>query len=161
MIADSKSRHSNVDLALVYDHLAFSEYQLGNIKKAAQYTRDLLQNGRHSLSLCYLEDTLCCLEDTLCFFFLLLHYAEPNHERALSNLAYFEGLRTNGTDKFTDAETDNDSGEESYTEREVYETTCREGRSMVSCVCQQKCCCFVFASLIMSVNCIDQRYCTF
>ena len=46
IIADSKSSHSDVDLALVYDHLAFSEYQLGNIKKATQYTRDLLQNGK-------------------------------------------------------------------------------------------------------------------
>lgn len=36
---------SGVDLAEVYDHLAFSEYQLGNVKRATQYTRDLLQNG--------------------------------------------------------------------------------------------------------------------
>ena len=35
----------NLDLSEVYDHLAFSEYQLGNIKRAMQYTRDLLQNG--------------------------------------------------------------------------------------------------------------------
>lgn len=37
--------YSDVDLTLVYDHLSFSEYQLGNVKRAAQYTRDLLQNG--------------------------------------------------------------------------------------------------------------------
>lgn len=36
---------SDIDLPLVYDHLAFSEYQLGNMKKATQYNRDLLQNG--------------------------------------------------------------------------------------------------------------------
>ena len=75
--------------------------------------------------------------------------AEPNHERALTNLAYFEGLRTNSTDKFTDAETDNDS-EEGYTEREVYEATCREGKPIVSVCLPTKCCCFVFASLIVS-----------
>lgn len=39
--------YSDVDLSEVYDHLAFSEYELGNIKKATQYTRDLLQNGRY------------------------------------------------------------------------------------------------------------------
>lgn len=37
--------YSDLDFVLVYDHLAFSEYKLGNLKKAAQYTRDLLQNG--------------------------------------------------------------------------------------------------------------------
>lgn len=38
--------YTDLDLVLVYDHLAFSEYQLGNIKRAAQYTQDLLQNGK-------------------------------------------------------------------------------------------------------------------
>lgn len=41
-----------MDLADVYDHLAYSEYQLGNIRRATQYTRDLLQNGS---VLCLLE----------------------------------------------------------------------------------------------------------
>ena len=120
IIADSESSRSDVDLALVHEHLAFSEYQLGNIKKATQYTRDLLQNGKtHFVALFGL--------------FLTMTIAEPNHKRALTNLAYFEGLRTNSTDKFTDAGTGNDSEEESYTyQREVYEATCREGRPMVS-----------------------------
>ena len=34
-----------IDLTLVYDHLAFAEYSLGNLRKALQYTKDLLQNG--------------------------------------------------------------------------------------------------------------------
>ena len=34
-----------VDLTLVYDHLAFAEYSLGNMLRALQYTKDLLQNG--------------------------------------------------------------------------------------------------------------------
>lgn len=38
-----------VDLVSIYDHLAFSEYSLGNVKRAAMYTRELLQNGRASL----------------------------------------------------------------------------------------------------------------
>jgi len=41
-------RGSDLDLALVYDHLSYAEYKLGNLKKAAQYTRDLLQNGKGS-----------------------------------------------------------------------------------------------------------------
>lgn len=35
-----------IDLTLVYDHLAFAEYSLGNYRKALQYTKDLLQNGK-------------------------------------------------------------------------------------------------------------------
>ena len=38
-------RGSDLDLTLAYDHLAYAEYKLGNLKKAVQYTRDLLQNG--------------------------------------------------------------------------------------------------------------------
>jgi hypothetical protein len=34
-----------IDLTLVYDHLAFAEYSLGNYRKAMLYTKDLLQNG--------------------------------------------------------------------------------------------------------------------
>ena len=36
-----------IDLTLVYDHLAFAEYSLGNLRKALQYTKDLLQNGTY------------------------------------------------------------------------------------------------------------------
>jgi hypothetical protein len=43
--AGSGPGFEDVDLIEVYDHLAFSEYQLGNIRKAYQYTKDLLQNG--------------------------------------------------------------------------------------------------------------------
>lgn len=35
-----------IDLTLVYDHLAFAEYSMGNFRKALQYTKDLLQNGK-------------------------------------------------------------------------------------------------------------------
>lgn len=33
-----------IELASIYDHLAYAEYKLGNVKRAMQYTRDLLQN---------------------------------------------------------------------------------------------------------------------
>ncbi|XP_019849479.1 PREDICTED: prolyl 4-hydroxylase subunit alpha-2-like isoform X2 [Amphimedon queenslandica] len=33
-----------VDIPSIYDHLSFAEYSLGNIKKASQYTRELLQH---------------------------------------------------------------------------------------------------------------------
>ena len=42
---------SEVDLVDVLDHLAFNEYQLGNVKRAAQYTEQLLQNGEEQLPL--------------------------------------------------------------------------------------------------------------
>ena len=49
-------------------------------------------------------------------------------------MAYFEGLRTNDTENFVDAEVtsaDKDSGGLEYTERELYEATCREGKTLV------------------------------
>lgn len=45
-------RGADLDLALVYDHLAFAEYKSGNFKRAAQYTKDLLQNGREGGANC-------------------------------------------------------------------------------------------------------------
>lgn len=41
---DEEGDTSDLDLTLVYDHLSYAEYKLGNIKKAAHYTRLLLQN---------------------------------------------------------------------------------------------------------------------
>ena len=35
----------DVDLVSIYDHLSFSEYSIGNLKRAAGYNKDLLQNG--------------------------------------------------------------------------------------------------------------------
>ena len=34
-----------MDLTEVYDHLSFAEFKLGNVKRAAHYTRLMLQNG--------------------------------------------------------------------------------------------------------------------
>ena len=63
---------------------------------------------------------------------------EPTHERALANMAFFEGLRTNKADQFVDAEvveTSEGSGRLDDTERDVYEAMCREGRPLVrNCV---------------------------
>lgn len=48
VIIGSGAGYSDLDLSLVYDHLAYSEYQLGNMKRATQYTRDLIQNGEQA-----------------------------------------------------------------------------------------------------------------
>ena len=37
--------HADENLTRVYFYLASAEYQLGNIKMAAKYLRDILQNG--------------------------------------------------------------------------------------------------------------------
>ncbi len=58
---------------------------------------------------------------------------EPNHERALSNMAYFNRLKDDKPDEFIDQEIpiyEHDRLEMS--EREIYEATCREGRPYVS-----------------------------
>jgi prolyl 4-hydroxylase len=41
---DEEGDTSSVDLTEVYDHLAYAEFKLGNVKRAAHYTRLLLQN---------------------------------------------------------------------------------------------------------------------
>ena len=43
---DEEGGSSTVDLSEVYDHLSFAEFKLGNIKRAAHYTRVVLQNGQ-------------------------------------------------------------------------------------------------------------------
>lgn len=61
---------------------------------------------------------------------------EPTHERALANMAFFEGLRSNKADQFIDAEivgTSEGSGRLDDTEREEYEAICREGLPLVRC----------------------------
>ncbi|XP_064393719.1 prolyl 4-hydroxylase subunit alpha-1-like isoform X2 [Halichondria panicea] len=88
----------DVDLVSIYDHLSFSEYSIGNLKRAAGYNKDLLQN-------------------------------EPNHERALSNMAYFNTLKDEKPDDFIDQEIPmNEDDRLEMSEREIYEATCREGR---------------------------------
>ena len=47
---DKEGDSSTVDLTQVYDHLSYAEFQLGNVKRAAHYTRLMLQNGGHSLA---------------------------------------------------------------------------------------------------------------
>ena len=118
MYVDKGHRYSDVDLALVYDHLAFSEYKLGNIKKATQYTRDLLQNGQLLIPFQF----RVTLSDNI---------LEPDHERALSNMAYFEKIRTEQPDLFADVE-EVEEQTEMLTERQIYEATCREGKPLVS-----------------------------
>jgi hypothetical protein len=58
--------------------------------------------------------------------------AEPDHERALTNMAFFEGLRKDNADKFVDAESSEADDDEGSSERSVYEATCREGVPLVS-----------------------------
>ncbi|XP_065912697.1 prolyl 4-hydroxylase subunit alpha-1-like isoform X1 [Dysidea avara] len=41
---EDEEQAKDVDIVDIYDHLSYSEYKLGNIKKAIQYSRDLLQN---------------------------------------------------------------------------------------------------------------------
>lgn len=56
----------------------------------------------------------------------------PNHEQALSNLAYFEDLRAENLDEFIDAElTPPPSGTEPDV-KETYEALCREAKPLVS-----------------------------
>jgi hypothetical protein len=62
-------------------------------------------------------------------------HAEPNHERALSNLAYFNDIQTNEPDKFIDAEmTPPPAGTDRLepSEKEAYEALCREAKPLVS-----------------------------
>ena len=60
---------------------------------------------------------------------------EPNHERALSNLAYFEDMRADNPDEFIDAQlTPPPSGTDRLEpdEKETYEALCREAKPLVS-----------------------------
>lgn len=63
-------------------------------------------------------------------------FAEPDHDRALSNIAFFEKIRTENPEKFVDAEINTGksmrSPVEDYVERDVYEATCRQGKSLVN-----------------------------
>ncbi len=61
-----------------------------------------------------------------------LPLAEPNHERALRNLDYFNGLRTENEAVFVDAEIISSNEENIEDERSVYEAACREGKPLVS-----------------------------
>ena len=118
-------RGSDIDLALVYDHLAYAEYKLENYKKAVQYTRDLLQNGKK----------WTWQQGTGSDRFACVFVVEPTHERALSNLAYFERLRTENPSEFVDKEDEEQrttgSGRLGISETELYEATCREGKPLV------------------------------
>lgn len=82
--------------------------------------------------------TIPCV--SILYFVLLL--SEPTHERALSNLAYFEDIRASNPDKFIDAEmtpppTGTDRLEPS--EKEEYEALCREAKPLVSEMEVSKC----------------------
>ena len=70
---------------------------------------------------------------TIYFFIDLL--SEPTHERALSNLAYFDSIRSGDPEGFVDAElTPPPSGTDRLepSEKEAYEALCREGVPLVS-----------------------------
>ena len=71
--------------------------------------------------------------------------SEPNHERALSNLAYFDRQKIEKPDEFIDQEVAKYEYDRlDMTEREIYEATCREGKPYVSvcvCVCVYVCVC--------------------
>lgn len=41
---DEDNDTKDVELADIYDHLAFAEYKMGNLRRASQFTKDLLQN---------------------------------------------------------------------------------------------------------------------
>ena len=41
---DEKNDTKEVQLVDIYDHLAFAEYELGNLRRASQFTKELLQN---------------------------------------------------------------------------------------------------------------------
>ena len=41
---DEDQDTDGVELADIYDHLAFAEYKIGNLRRASQFTKDLLQN---------------------------------------------------------------------------------------------------------------------
>ena len=73
---------------------------------------------------------------TLLFVFpFISDHAEPNHERALSNLAYFKDVQASDPDKFVDAEiTQPPSGTDRLqpSEKEAYEALCREAKPLVS-----------------------------
>jgi len=61
-------------------------------------------------------------------------FVEPTHERALSNLAYFDRVRTESPSEFMDKEEVqrvSGSGRLDVSETELYEATCREGRPQV------------------------------
>ena len=69
------------------------------------------------------------------FFLFISDHAEPNHERALSNLAYFKDVQASDPDKFVDAEiTPPPSGTDRLqpSEKEAYEALCREAKPLVS-----------------------------
>jgi prolyl 4-hydroxylase len=83
----------DVDLALVYDHLSFAEYQLGDARSAMQHTKDLLQN-------------------------------EPEHERAISNLEFFEKEMSESPEKYKKVVVKR--SREVHHETLQYEDICRE-----------------------------------
>ncbi len=41
---DEDQDTTGVELADIYDHLAYAEYEMGNLRRASQFTKDLLQN---------------------------------------------------------------------------------------------------------------------
>ena len=68
-----------------------------------------------------------------CTYFCVF-VAEPDHERSLSNMAYFERVRRENPEQFIDEELESmtdGSGRLDYSERELYEATCREGKPLV------------------------------
>ncbi|CAI7999257.1 Prolyl 4-hydroxylase subunit alpha-2 [Geodia barretti] len=61
-LLDEEGHSSTVDLSDVYDHLSFAEYKLGNLKRAAHYTRLMLQNdpthARAQRNVAYFEELI-------------------------------------------------------------------------------------------------------
>ena len=57
---------------------------------------------------------------------------DPYHERGLSNIAYFESIKLNSPEQFTDGEETNKTSEMT-SEHEKYLALCREAEPIVSC----------------------------
>lgn len=129
--------------------------QLGNVKRAAQYTRELLQNGKEGGKRrrekerggegrggerCVGISSSCILCTNLIpssppHILPPSHphtLPDPYHERGLSNLAYFESIKLNSPEQFTDGEETNRT-REMTSEHERYQALCREAEPIVSC----------------------------
>ena len=74
-----------MDLTEVYDHLAYAEFKLGNVKRAAHYTRLLLQNGQSHNS---------CLQPAYTYMYIHVHV----------HVHLYVLLYTRGTDRDQDTQ---------------------------------------------------------
>ncbi|CAI8018519.1 Prolyl 4-hydroxylase subunit alpha-2 [Geodia barretti] len=100
---DEEGDSSTVDLSGVYDHLSFAEYKLGNLKRAAHYTRLLLQN----------DPTHTRAQGNIAYFERLIRSEPEKYVNEVDERGEEEG------EVSPDAR-------ESMSEKERYESLCRE-----------------------------------